>query len=343
MDGESETLMNQTLPLLVTGAAGFIGFHTAQHLLEQGRRVVGIDNMNDYYSVPLKEARLKELRHNDGFSFQRLDIADKGALAALFERYSFAQVVHLAAQAGVRYSVTHPDVYIQSNLVGFANVLECCRHHTVRHLTFASSSSVYGANKEIPFSVTQKTDRQVSLYGATKKANELLAHSYAHLYALPCTCLRFFTVYGPWCRPDMAVYSFTESILADKPIDVYNFGKMRRDFTYIDDIVECVVRVSNHPPSEERPDDYFGSVPFRVYNVGNHEPIELERLITTLEKALGKKAIRNGKEMQPGDVLETFADTESLQKYFGFKPSTPLEKGIGEFVQWYRRWREQPD
>ncbi len=331
--------MTSTFPILVTGAAGFIGFHVSQYLLKQGLCVVGIDNMNDYYSVSLKEARLKELQNNDRFSFHQLDIADKNVMTDLFVRHSFEKVVHLAAQAGVRYSITNPGVYIQSNLVGFVNILECCRHHKVQHLVFASSSSVYGANHESPFSVAQKTDRQVSLYGATKKANELLAYSYSHLYGLPCTGLRFFTVYGPWGRPDMAVYSFTEAILADTPIDVYNFGKMRRDFTYIDDITEGVVRVCSNPPSMERSDDYFGSIPFRVYNIGNHEPVELEKLITTLEVALGKKAICNMKEMQPGDVLETFADTSDMQKHFGFKPHTPLKQGIDEFVKWYKRWK----
>ena len=324
--------------ILVTGAAGFVGFHTAASLLERGDRVVGIDNMNDYYDVSLKEARRDVLLKEPNFQFERLDIENQDGLEGLFATHKFDRVIHLAAQAGVRYSITNPRAYIQSNLVGFANVLECCRHNAVKHLTFASSSSVYGANTEIPFSTDQKTDRQVSLYGATKKANELMGYSYSHLYGLPCTGLRFFTVYGPWGRPDMAVYSFTNAILAGKPIDVYNFGKMRRDFTYINDIVEGVMRVNDNPPGSERPDDYFGEVPFRIYNIGNHEPVELETLIETLEKHLGQKAIRNLKEMQPGDVLETYAETSDLQKYFGFKPYTPLDTGIERFVKWYREF-----
>ena len=321
--------------ILVTGAAGFVGFHTAKYLLARQDHVVGIDNLNDYYDVSLKEARRDVLLKVPDFRFVLLDIENKAELDRLFAENTFDRVIHLAAQAGVRYSITNPDVYIRSNLVGFANILECCRHHHIRHLMFASSSSVYGANTETPFSTDQKTDRPASLYGATKKANELLAYSYAHLYGLPSTGLRFFTVYGPWGRPDMAVYSFTKSILAGKPIDVYNFGKMRRDFTYIDDIVEGVVRVNDNPPGPERPDEYFGVVPYRVYNIGNHEPVELEVLIETLEKHLGKKAIRNLKEMQPGDVLQTYAETSDLQKYFGFKPYTPLDVGIERFVKWY--------
>lgn len=324
--------------ILVTGAAGFIGFHIAAYLLRRGDAVTGIDNMNGYYDVNLKEARLNVLTRQQNFIFRKVDIEDKNALEQLFQEHSFDKVIHLAAQAGVRYSITNPDVYIRSNIVGFANILECCRNHNVKHLTFASSSSVYGANKEIPFSTSQKTDRQVSLYGATKKANELLAYSYSHLYGLPATGLRFFTVYGPWGRPDMAVFSFTVSILKGQPIDVFNHGKMRRDFTYVDDIVEGVIRVNDNPPGPERPDDYFGDVPFRVYNIGNHKPIELEVLIETLEKHLGKKAARNYKEMQPGDVLETYADTSALQQYFGFKPDTPLDTGIGRFVKWYKEF-----
>ena len=324
--------------ILVTGAAGFIGFHTAKYLLGRGNHVVGIDNMNDYYDVSLKEARRDNLLNESNFKFAFLDIENKTELEKLFAENAFDRIIHLAAQAGVRYSITNPDVYVKSNLVGFVNILECCRHNKSNHLTFASSSSVYGANTDIPFSTDQKTDRQVSLYGATKKANELMAYSYAHLYGIPCTGLRFFTVYGPWGRPDMAVYSFTKSILENKPIDVYNYGKMRRDFTYVDDIVEGVIRVNDNPPGPERPDEYFGEVPFRVYNIGNHEPVELEVLIETLEKHLGKKAVRNLKEMQSGDVLETYAETSDLQKYFGFKPYTPLDTGIERFVQWYNKF-----
>ena len=322
--------------ILVTGAAGFIGFHTAAYLLRRDAHVVGIDNMNGYYDVSLKEARRDLLRRNPHFVFRFLDIEDQKGLLKLFAEQRFDRVIHLAAQAGVRYSMTNPDSYVRSNLVGFVNVLECCRYSNVKHLTFASSSSVYGANKEIPFSTDQKTDRPVSLYGATKKANELLAYSYSHLYGLPCTGLRFFTVYGPWGRPDMAVYSFTKSILSGKPIDVYNYGNMRRDFTYIDDIVEGVIRVNDHPPGTQNLDVYFGDVPFRVYNMGNHEPVTLEILIETLEKHLNKKAIRNLKEMQPGDVLETYAEMSDLKKHFGFTPYTPLDVGIERFIAWYK-------
>jgi len=324
--------------ILVTGTAGFVGLHTAKYLLNRQDHVVGIDNMNDYYDVSLKEARREVLLKDSNFRFVLLDIENKDKLEQLFVENAFDRVIHLAGQAGVRYSITNPDVYIRSNLVGFANLLECCRHHQVRHLTFASSSSVYGANTDIPFSTDQRTDRPVSLYGATKKANELLAYSYSRLYGLASTGLRFFTVYGPWGRPDMAVFSFTRSILAGEPIDVYNYGQMRRDFTFIDDIVEGVIRVGDNPPSPQRPDEYFGDVPFRVYNIGNHEPVELETLIVTLEKHLGRKAIRNLKEMQSGDVLETYADTMDMQKHFGFKPYTPLDTGIERFVRWYREF-----
>ncbi|MGL6226731.1 MAG: NAD-dependent epimerase [Thermoguttaceae bacterium] len=325
--------------ILLTGVAGFIGFRVAQLLLQRGDDVIGIDNLNDYYDVSLKEARRDILLKNDNFTFHPFDIVNMSALNALFDATPFDRVIHLAAQAGVRYSITNPSVYIQSNLLGFANILEACRHHQIPHLSFASSSSVYGANREIPFAESQKTDRPVSLYGATKKANELLAYSYAHLYNLPCTGLRFFTVYGPWGRPDMAVFSFTEKILGEQPIDVYNFGNMRRDFTYIDDIAEGVIRVSDSPPNREHSNLEFQDVPFRVYNIGNHEPVELSVLIETLERHLGKSAIKNYIEMQSGDVLETYADTAALQRDFGFKPYTSLDTGIANFVAWYKKYR----
>lgn len=325
--------------ILLTGAAGFIGFRVAQLLLQRGDYVIGIDNLNDYYDVSLKEARRNILLKNDNFTFHKLDIVEVSALNTLFDSTPFDRVIHLAAQAGVRYSITNPCVYIQSNLVGFTNILEACRHHRIPHLTFASSSSVYGANREIPFTESQKTDRPVSLYGATKKANELLAYSYSHLYELPCTGLRFFTVYGPWGRPDMAVFSFTEKILEEQPIDVYNFGNMRRDFTYIDDIAEGVIRVSDSPPNREHNNSEFQDVLFRVYNIGNHEPVELSVLIETLERHLGKSAIKNYIEMQSGDVLETYADTAALQRDFGFKPYTSLDTGIANFVAWHKKFR----
>ncbi len=334
-------------PILVTGAAGFIGFHVVGRLLDAGKRVVGIDNLNDYYDVSLKQARLAELRRREAdrrgeFTFHKIDLVDRRGLEALFRDGRFDAVVHLAAQAGVRYSLENPAAYIDANVVGFLNMLECCRYHPVKHLVYASSSSVYGLNREMPFAVSQKTDSPVSLYGATKKSNELFAHAYSHLFGLPCTGLRFFTVYGPWGRPDMAVFSFTKAILEGRPIPVFNFGKMRRDFTYVDDIAEGVVRTLEKPPRKQidRSEvEHGGGVslpPARVYNIGNREPEELTRLIELLEKHLGKKALLDMQPMQPGDVLETFAETGDLSALIGFVPRTPLDSGIERFVEWYK-------
>lgn len=327
---------------LVTGTAGFIGSFTARKLLERGEEVVGIDQMNEYYDVRLKESRLEILRPYGKFSFEKLDIADQTKLSALFRRIAPEYVIHLAAQAGVRYSLSHPEAYIQSNLVGFGNVLECCRESGVSHLTYASSSSVYGANTEMPFSVHQNVDHPLNLYAATKKSNELMAHAYSHLFGLPTTGLRFFTVYGPYGRPDMALFSFTKSILEGRAIDVFNQGQMRRDFTYIDDIVEGVVRVSDLIPtgnpawSGSRPDPSSSLAPYRVYNIGNNQPVELMYFIETLEKALGLKAEKNFLPMQTADVPSTYADVTDLFRDIGFRPSTPIETGISHFVTWYR-------
>ncbi len=328
--------------LLVTGAAGFIGSHVSHVLLDRGDTVVGLDNVNDYYEVSLKEARLARLTSKQGFSFVRMDLADRDGIAKLFAEHRFDRVIHLAAQAGVRYSLTNPHAYVDANLVGFVNILEGCRHAKVAHLTYASSSSVYGANTEMPFSVHHNVDHPLSLYAATKKANELMAHTYSHLYGLPTTGLRFFTVYGPWGRPDMALFLFTKAILAGKPIQVFNHGKMRRDFTYIDDIVEGVVRTSDHlaTPSAEwngaSPDPSCSKAPYRVYNIGNHTPVELEHLISTLEDALGKKAVKEYLPMQAGDVPATYADVQDLEEAVGFRPATPIEEGVKRFVAWYR-------
>ena len=332
--------------ILVTGAAGFIGFHLAGRLLAADEEVVGLDNLNDYYSVQLKKDRLAQIEPHPRFRFYKLDLADRPAVARLFATERFDAVVHLAAQAGVRYSLTHPHAYVDSNLVGFADVLEGCRQAGVGHLVYASSSSVYGANATMPFSVHDNVDHPVSLYAATKKANELMAHAYSHLHRLPTTGLRFFTVYGPWGRPDMALYLFTEAILAGKPIDVFNYGKMRRDFTYIDDIVEGAARLVARPPrpdplwSAARPDPGSSAAPYRLYNIGNNQPVELLHLIETLEDCLGKKAVKNFLPMQPGDVPETFADVDDLIRDVGFKPSTPIEEGVARFVQWYRSYHQ---
>jgi UDP-glucuronate 4-epimerase len=326
----------------VTGTAGFIGFSLAKYLLEKGYAVVGADVVNDYYSVQLKEDRLAILCKHSNFKNYRTDLADAAAVRAIFGQHSFDRVVHLAAQAGVRYSLKHPEVYVQSNVVAFLNILEACRHHCTPHLTYASSSSVYGANTTMPFSVHQNVDHPISLYAVTKKANELMAHSYSHLYSLPTTGLRFFTVYGPWGRPDMAVYLFTKAIIAGEPIQVFNEGKMRRDFTYIDDIVEGVYRtaeqiaVGNPGWSSDDPDPGTSLAPYRVYNIGNHEPIELIRFIETIERATGKKAIKQMLPMQPGDVPATYADIDDLEQAVGFRPSTSIESGIDSFVKWYR-------
>ena len=329
---------------LVTGAAGFIGYHVCSRLLDRGDRVIGLDNLNDYYDVQLKKDRLAQLEGRPPFDFHRIDLADRQAMERLFANHAFDRVIHLAAQAGVRYSLENPHAYIDSNLVGFTHILEGCRHHHVAHLVYASSSSVYGANTRMPFSVHQNVDHPVSLYAATKKANELMAHTYSHLYGLPTTGLRFFTVYGPWGRPDMALYIFTKAIVEGRPIDVYNEGRMRRDFTYIDDIVEGVVRVAdriaepNPNWSSDQPDPGTSRAPYRVYNIGNHQPVELLTFIETIERALGRKAHKNLMPMQPGDVPATYADVDDLMHDVGFQPSTPIEVGIERFVAWYRRY-----
>jgi UDP-glucuronate 4-epimerase len=332
------------MQILVTGAAGFIGFHLSRALLARGDTVVGLDNLNDYYEVQLKLDRLKQLEQTPGFTFIKADLADRARIADLFQQYRFDRVVNLAAQAGVRYSLQNPHAYVDANLVGFLNILEGCRHARVPHLVYASSSSVYGANTAMPFSVHHNVDHPVSLYAATKKANELMAHTYAHLYGLPVTGLRFFTVYGPWGRPDMALFLFTRAILEGRPIQVFNEGKMRRDFTYIDDIVEGVVRVTdriatpNPDWSGERPDPASSRAPYRVYNIGNHQPVELLRFIEILEEKLGRKAQKVFLPMQAGDVPATYADVEDLRRDVGFAPATPLETGIERFVAGYREY-----
>ena len=328
--------------VLVTGAAGFIGYHLCRRLLADGCRVTGVDNLNDYYDVRLKQDRLSRLQARDNFSFVRGDIADLAAMEAVFGQTTFDVVVNLAAQAGVRYSLTNPHAYVQANIVGFVNLLECCRHRGVKHLVFASSSSVYGANTRMPFSVHHNVDHPVSLYAASKKSNELMAHTYSHLYGLHCTGLRFFTVYGPWGRPDMALFLFTRAILADKPIQVFNHGRMRRDFTYIDDIVEGVVRVMGHLPRPnpdwrgDAPDPGTSYAPYRVYNIGNNQPVELTDFIAAIEASLGKTARKEFLDLQPGDVPATYADIDDLVRDVGFKPATPIEVGIQHFIDWYR-------
>lgn len=328
--------------ILITGAAGFIGFHLSMRLLGQGEEVVGLDNLNDYYDVGLKMARLGQLEGNPLFRFARLDLAERGGVAELFERERFDAVVNLAAQAGVRYSLINPYSYIESNTAGFLNVLEGCRHAAVKHLVFASSSSVYGANTNMPFSVHQNVDHPVSLYAATKKSNELMAHAYASLYKLPCTGLRFFTVYGPWGRPDMAYFLFAKAITEDRPIDVYNYGRMRRDFTYIDDVTEGVVRVMDKIPVPDpgwdgaSPDPATSYAPYRLYNIGNNNPVELMEFIEVIEDCLGKKAIKKMLPIQAGDVPATCADLGELTEAVGFRPSTSLREGIGKFVDWYK-------
>ena len=330
------------MKILVTGAAGFIGFNTARRLLERGDEVVGLDNLNEYYDVRLKLARLEILKQMPGFRFVRLDLADRAGMNALFEQERFGRVINLAAQAGVRYSIENPLAYVDSNVVGFANVLEGCRHHGVEHLVYASTSSVYGANTKMPFSVHQNVDHPLSFYAATKKANELMAHTYAHLYALPVTGLRFFTVYGPWGRPDMALFLFTRSILAGEPINVFNYGHHRRDFTYIDDIVEGVVRtcdrvaIGNHAWDSDAPDPGSSRAPYRLYNIGNNQPVELMHYIHVLEECLGRKAELNLLPLQQGDVPDTRADIDDLQRDAGYTPATTVETGIRRFVEWYR-------
>jgi UDP-glucuronate 4-epimerase len=327
--------------ILVTGAAGFIGFHLSQRLLNDGHRVIGIDNLNDYYAVTLKQDRLAQLKEQPNFTFDRLDLADRAGMEQLFDRAKFDVVVNLGAQAGVRYSLQNPRAYIDSNINGFSNILEGCRQHQVKHLVYASSSSVYGANTKMPFSVHDNVDHPVSLYAATKKSNELMAHTYSHLYHIPTTGLRFFTVYGPWGRPDMAPILFTKAILAGKPIDVFNHGKMRRDFTYIDDIVEGIARVMQKIPQPnplwtgDRPDPSSSKAPYKIYNIGNSQPVELLNFIETIESCLGKKAQKNFLPMQPGDVVATYADVDDLMRDVDFKPQTSLQTGISQFIEWY--------
>ena len=329
---------------LITGAAGFIGFHLSKRLLAQGISVVGADNLSDYYDVNLKKTRLHDLEENPEFTFHKLDLADRGGVENLFSENKFDYVINLAAQAGVRYSLTNPHAYIDSNIVGFLNILEGCRHNDVKHLVFASSSSVYGANTKMPFSVHHNVDHPVSLYAATKKSNELMAHTYSSLYKLPCTGVRFFTVYGPLGRPDMALFLFTKAILENEPIDVFNHGKMKRDFTYIDDIVEGVVRLIDKVPEPDPgwcgddPDSATSYAPYRIYNIGNNNPVDLMKFIGVLENCLGKKAEKNLLPMQPGDVPETYADVDDLAEDVDFKPATPIEKGIKRFVEWYREY-----
>ena len=326
------------MKILVTGAAGFIGMHVCERLLARGDEVVGIDNLNDYYDVALKEARLARLLPLAGFRFEKLDLADRAGMERLFADEKPRCVVHLGAQAGVRYSLQNPQAYADSNLVGFLNILEGCRHGGVEHLAYASSSSVYGENEKVPFSESDNVDRPISLYAATKKANELMAHAYSHLYGLPTTGLRFFTVYGPWGRPDMAYFGFTKAILDGRSIDVFNNGQLQRDFTYIDDIVEGIIRVLDKPPAPEATAPHARH---RVFNIGNHQPVALGEFIETIEQALGRSAAKNFLPMQPGDVHATYADTQQLADWVGFAPRTPLKEGIARFVAWYLTWREQ--
>ncbi|OYY73474.1 MAG: capsular biosynthesis protein CpsI [Gammaproteobacteria bacterium 28-57-27] len=330
------------MSILVTGAAGFIGFHTIQRLLARGEDVIGIDNLNDYYDVNLKHARLAQIGEQTNFRFIQLDLADRNGMAELFAQHTPERVIHLAAQAGVRYSIQNPHAYVDSNLIGFLNVLEGCRHTATKHLVFASSSSVYGLNSAMPYSVHNNVDHPISLYAASKKANELMAHSYAHLYQLPTTGLRFFTVYGPWGRPDMAYFKFTQAILAGHPIEVYNHGQMQRDFTYIDDIVEGILRVLDRPAQSNpnwdgaQPDPSSSPAPYRLYNIGNHSPVKLSHFVEILENALGQHAEKIMRPMQQGDVLATYADVSDLMRDTGFAPSTTIEDGLQRFVTWYR-------
>jgi UDP-glucuronate 4-epimerase len=329
------------MKFLVTGAAGFIGFHTSQLLLERGDEVVGLDNLNDYYDVSLKEARLALLQKRSNFRFVKMDLADRSGIQELFAKEKFARVINLAAQAGVRYSLQNPLAYVDSNVLGFANILEGCRHNGVEHLVYASTSSVYGANTKMPFSVHQNVDHPLSFYAATKKANELMAHTYAYLYQLPVTGLRFFTVYGPWGRPDMALFLFTKNILAGKPIDVFNYGNHRRDFTFVDDIAQGVVRAADRVATAnaqwngDDPDPGTSKAPYRLYNIGNNQPVELGRYIECIENSLGRKAQKNLLPLQPGDVPDTFADIDDLVRDVGYRPATPVEVGVERFVRWY--------
>src|SRR5215813_4775554 len=331
-------------PILVTGAAGFIGFHVAKRLLQDGHDIVGLDNMNAYYDPALKEARRADLAKSNRFCFVKLDLADRTAMAALFNQHRFPYVIHLAAQAGVRYSLIDPFVYVDANLTGFVNILEGCRHNGCRHLLYASSSSVYGSNTKMPFSVHDNVDHPLSLYGASKKANELMSHAYAHLFGLPMTGLRFFTVYGPWGRPDMAMWVFAKAIFAGEPIKLFNNGSMRRDFTYVDDVVESVVRLIDRPATVDRqfssasPDPGSSSAPWRVYNIGNNKSVELLEVVRLLEEAIGKKAKRELLPIQPGDVPATYADIDDLKRDVGFRPATPIAEGVSRFVDWYRSY-----
>jgi len=334
------------MTILVTGAAGFIGFHISQYLLGRGDTVIGIDNLNDYYDVSLKEARLSQLNNNDKFSFHKIDITNKDVIDNIFKLKSPTHVIHLAAQAGVRYSLQNPYAYIDSNITGFMNILEACRNNSVKHLVFASSSSVYGANTQMPFSVSDNVDHPLSIYAATKKSNELMAHTYSHLYNIPVSGLRFFTVYGPWGRPDMALFIFTRKIINGEKIDIFNNGKHKRDFTYIDDIVEGVVRVSdkavtaNKDWNSDKPDPATSKAPYRLYNIGNHSPVDLMYFIELIEKNLGKKADKNYLPLQPGDVPETYADVDALIDYVDYSPSTSIETGVKIFVKWFKDYYE---
>lgn len=332
--------------ILVTGAAGFIGFHLSQRLLQAGHDVVGLDNINSYYDPALKEARLAILKNDPRFSFHKIDLTDRPGVQGLFEQHRFPAVVHLAAQAGVRYSIQNPRAYVDANLEGFVNILEGCRHNDCKHLLFASSSSVYGANTKLPFSVHDSVDHPVSLYAASKKANELMAHSYSHLFRIPTTGLRFFTVYGPWGRPDMAMYLFADAILAGKPIKMFNYGNMRRDFTYVDDVTEAIVRLMDRPPVAQMlapdavPDPGTSAAPWRVFNVGNNHPEELTKVVEVLEKEFGRKAEKELMPIQPGDVPATFADVDDLMREVGFRPSTTIEDGVARFAAWYREYHQ---
>ena len=330
--------------VLVTGAAGFIGFHVTRRLLSEGRAVVGVDSINTYYDPALKEARLALLKDDAKFAFEKLDLADRAAMTSLFERHRFAKVIHLAAQAGVRHSLDHPHAYTEANVEGFLNILEGCRHNGCAHLVFASSSSVYGANTKLPFAVSDNVDHPISLYAASKKANELMAHAYSHLYRLPTTGLRFFTVYGPWGRPDMAMFIFARAILAGQPIRLFNHGRMRRDFTYVDDVSQAIVRLIDKPPQGRpdwdggKPDPASSRAPWKIYNIGNSRPEELTGVVALLEKEFGKAAIKEMLPMQPGDVEATYADVSDLERDIGFRPSTPIEDGVARFTKWYREF-----
>jgi UDP-glucuronate 4-epimerase len=332
--------------VLVTGAAGFIGFHVAQRLLAGGRSVVGLDVVNDYYDPALKEARLHILRSYPGFSFERLNLVDRSAVKSQFEQHRFSRVIHLAAQAGVRYSLDHPHAYVDANLEGFINILEGCRHSGCEHLLFASSSSVYGANTKLPFSVQDNVDHPISLYAASKKANELMAHAYSHLYRIPATGLRFFTVYGPWGRPDMAISVFAKAILAGQPIKLFNGGNMRRDFTYIDDVSEAILRLLDRPPQEnpdwsgKKPDPSSSAAPWKIYNIGNNNPEELMHIVSLLAKEFERPVLKEMLPMQPGDVAATYADVTDLERDIGFRPETSIEDGIARFAKWYRAYHK---